>query len=105
MSNILSLPFVIPENNILSFYFMYIMAINDVRGRANFDPRALISSNLVVIHYTMFHAKYLTSNFCHFKTQKNRSVGRGSNKTYHIPNFKVLGLVLENKTILLICIF
>jgi hypothetical protein len=32
------------------------------RGRANFDPRAFIWTNLVNTHQTMFHAKYLSSS-------------------------------------------
>jgi hypothetical protein len=46
---------------------MYILKINDPRGGANFDPRAIICTILPKVHYTMFHAKYLTSSLCEFK--------------------------------------
>ena len=37
-----SRPFGFLEEGILSFYYMYIVKINDPRGGANFDPRAII---------------------------------------------------------------
>jgi hypothetical protein len=45
---------------------MYIVKINDPQGRAKFDRRAIIWTLLVEVHYTMFHAKYLTSSLCQF---------------------------------------
>jgi hypothetical protein len=44
--------------------YMYIMKINNPRGGANFNPKAIIWTNLVEVYYTMFHAKYLTSSLC-----------------------------------------
>jgi hypothetical protein len=41
--------------------------INDPGGRANFDPRARLCTALLEVHYTMFHAKYLTSSLCQFR--------------------------------------
>jgi hypothetical protein len=40
------------------------MKINDPLVGANFDPRAIIWTILVEVHYTMFDAKYLTSSLC-----------------------------------------
>jgi hypothetical protein len=37
------------------------------RGGANFDPRAIIFKILLEVHYTMYHAKYLSSSLCHFR--------------------------------------
>jgi hypothetical protein len=37
------------------------------RGGANFDTRAIICTILLEVHYTMFHAKYLTSSLCQFR--------------------------------------
>ena len=37
-----SRPFGFLEEGILSLYYMYIVKINDPRGGANFDPRAII---------------------------------------------------------------
>jgi hypothetical protein len=39
--------------------------MNDPRGGANFDPRALIWTNMVDIHLNMFRAKYLSSSSLH----------------------------------------
>jgi hypothetical protein len=36
-------------------------------GGANFDPRAIICTSLLEVHYTMFHAKYLNSSLCIFR--------------------------------------
>jgi hypothetical protein len=36
-------------------------------GGANFDPRAIICTILLEVHYTIFHAKYLTSSICQFR--------------------------------------
>jgi hypothetical protein len=46
---------------------MYIVKINDPWGGANFDPRAIICTILLKVHYTMFHAKYLNSSLCKFR--------------------------------------
>jgi hypothetical protein len=46
---------------------MYIVQINDLPGGTNFDPRAIIWTILLEVHYTMFHAKYLTSGLCQFR--------------------------------------
>jgi hypothetical protein len=46
---------------------MYIMKINDPRGGTNFDPRAIIWTNLLEVHYTIFYAKYLNSILCKFR--------------------------------------
>jgi hypothetical protein len=43
------------------------MKINDPRGWANYDLRAIICTLLLNVHYTMFHTKYLTSSLCEFK--------------------------------------
>jgi hypothetical protein len=39
------------------------MKINDPGGGANLDPRAIICTILQDVHYTAFHAKYLTPAF------------------------------------------
>jgi hypothetical protein len=44
------------------YSFTHIGKMNDLRDGANFDPRAFIWTNLVDIHYKMFHAKYLSSS-------------------------------------------
>jgi hypothetical protein len=36
-------------------------------GGANFDPRAIICTILLEVHYIMFHAKYLNSSLCKFR--------------------------------------
>jgi hypothetical protein len=36
-------------------------------GGANFDPRAIICTILLEVHYTMFHAKYLIFTLCQFR--------------------------------------
>jgi hypothetical protein len=46
---------------------MYIVKINDPRWWANFDPRAIICTILLGVHYTVFHAKYLTFSLCQFR--------------------------------------
>ena len=46
---------------------MYIMKINDPRGGTNFDPRAIIWTILLEVHYTMFHAKYLNFILCKYR--------------------------------------
>jgi hypothetical protein len=47
---------------------MYIVTENQwPQDRANFDPRAIIWTILLEVHYTMFHAKYLTSGLCQFR--------------------------------------
>jgi hypothetical protein len=45
---------------------MYIVKINDPRGGVNFDPWTIIWTILIEVHYTMYHAKYLTSSLCQF---------------------------------------
>jgi hypothetical protein len=39
----------------------------DTSGGANFDPRAIICTILLEVHFTMFHAKYLTSSLCQLR--------------------------------------
>jgi hypothetical protein len=36
-------------------------------GGANFDHRAIICTILLEVHFTMFHAKYITSSLCQFR--------------------------------------
>jgi hypothetical protein len=34
---------------------------------ANFNPRTIICTILLEVHYIMFHAKYLNSSLCKFR--------------------------------------
>jgi hypothetical protein len=49
------------EEFFLSFYYIHIRKINDPRGGADFDPRAIIWTFLVRVYQTMPYAKYLSS--------------------------------------------
>jgi hypothetical protein len=62
----------VPSDNkiFLFFYYMYILKINDPRGGGNFDPRVIIWTILLEVHYTMFHAKYLTCSICQLLEEK-----------------------------------
>jgi hypothetical protein len=62
-----SKPCTFRQVDFLSFYYMYIMNINDHQGQPSFDPRGIISTILVQVYYTKFHAKYLTSSLCQFR--------------------------------------
>jgi hypothetical protein len=57
------------QEDFLFFYYMYIVKINDHRGGANFDPRAIIWTILVEVHFAKSHAKYLTSRLCQFREE------------------------------------
>jgi hypothetical protein len=48
---------------------MYIMKIIDPRGGTNFDPRAIIWTILVEVHFAKSHTKYTTSNLCQYKEE------------------------------------
>jgi hypothetical protein len=45
------------------------MKINDPRGGTNFDPRAIIWTILVEVHFVKFHAIYLTYSLCQFREE------------------------------------
>jgi hypothetical protein len=62
-----SKPCTVRQEDFLIFYSMYIVKSMIPGGGANFDPRAIICTILLEVHYIMFHAKYLNSSLCKFK--------------------------------------
>jgi hypothetical protein len=50
------------KEDLFSFHYIHIRKVNDPLGGANFDPRALIWTNLVDTLYKMFHVKYVSSS-------------------------------------------
>jgi hypothetical protein len=46
-------------------FLLYVYIENQwPRGGGNSDPRAITWTILLEVHYTMFHAQYLTSSIC-----------------------------------------
>jgi hypothetical protein len=57
-------------NLITSFFLRKTwLKINDPRGGTNFDPRAIIWTILVEVHFAKSHAIYLTSCLCQFREE------------------------------------
>ena len=50
------------EEDFESFYNISLYSTNKPHGGANMIPGVMICTNLVEVHLTMLHAKYLSSN-------------------------------------------
>ena len=57
------------REDFLSFFHYKSMGANELRGKANFDPRGMVGRIYVDGHFTLLHTKYLSYGLYAFREE------------------------------------